>query len=284
MRLLLCRLALLTVSVAPCLQAQSALTFGDLERIRGWYGEYDAALSAILERNQWGALARDEAGKSNVIATKNELRELLASVSDRRADRNVVLPILIRLRALFESVNREIFASGTPPRELNVLENRISGLLSNRLASQLDEYYRVFFIKYGKWSERLNWIEMYFTEAMFTPNPTGATVNFPAHWEWILREQVIGYQYDATVKSFRPSSPVSQLGLTYYLFGKNAFASLLNHIGLAAAYQHELNSGADLYGGVLHVNRIDVAFFCERVCVKPVWATSFNVQLIRRIF
>jgi hypothetical protein len=284
MRPLLCRLALLTVLAAPCLQAQAALTFGDLERIRGWYGEYDAALSAVLERGQWGTLARDEAAKANVIATKNELRELLASVSDRRADRNVVLPILIRLRGLFESVNREIFTSGTPPPELNAPENKISGLLSSRLASQLDEYYRVFFVKYGKWSERLNWIEMYLTEAMFTPNPIGQGVNFPSHWEWILREQVIGYQYDASMKGFRPSSPVSQLGLTYYFFGENAFARLANHIGLAGAYQHELHSGADLYGGVLHVSRIDLAFFCERVCVKPVWATSVNVQLIRRIF
>jgi hypothetical protein len=262
----------------------AALTFNDLENIRGWYSAYDAALSATLDAGQWGLLASDQQGQANVIATKNELRELLSSVGDRRANRNVVLPILIRLRALFESVNREIYASGSPPAELNRMENQISGLLSRRLASQLDEYYRRFFIKYGSSSERLNWIEMILTEAMFTPTPVSQGVNMPTHWEWILREQIIGYQYESTLKSFRPSSPVSQLGLSYYLFGKGTVAKLLNHVGVAGAYQHDLTLGTDLYGAVLHVNRVDFGYFCERKCVKPVWATSLNVQLIRRVF
>jgi len=261
----------------------AALTFGDLEKIRGWYNEYDAVLSRVLASGTWGALANDPAAQANVMGTKNELRELLSAVSNRSADRNVVLPILIRLRALFTTVSTEIYARGSPPAALNLLENNISGLLSSRLASQLDEYYRAFFIKYGESSERLNWIEMFLTEALFTPSPIGPTVRLPAHWEVILREQVIGYQYDGTVKSFRPSSPVSQVGLTYYFFAHNRLKSLVNHLGVAGAYQHELGAGVDLYGVVLHLNRLDFGFFCQRKCVTPVWATSINVQLIRRI-
>lgn len=270
---------------APAESQGEALTFTDLERIRGWYTSYDRELSRRIAVDGWGTLSDNADEKSNVIATRNELHELLRSVSDRRASRNVVLPILIRLRALFETVSTEIYRPETTPAELNTFENRISALTGQRLAGQIDEYYRRFFIKYGENSERLNWLEMLLTEAAFTRAPTGQRVVMPSPWEWIVREQVIGFQYSSQLEKAYPSSPITQIGLTYYLYGDGRLSRLLDHVGVAAAYQRDAITSTNLVGAVLHVHRLDVGFFCPRAkCAHPVFATSVNAQVIRRIF
>ena len=267
-------------------QDDFALTFDDFEDIRKWFGEYDAELTRITEQpGGWGGLASDPAGQTGVRNTQKELRELLRVVGDRRASTDIARPILEGLRALFESVRRDIYRNGTVPAPLAGPANRITQRLLDRLALQLDEYYRRFFIKYGDASERLNLLEMVLTEDAFT-NPTiNSVVAMPTHWEFIAREQVIGYQYEPSVGGFRPSSPVTQLGMSYYFFANNTVARLVNHLGVAAAYQHDMLTHADLWGAVVHLRTIDLAAFCPtKGACRPVIATSVNVQLVRRFF
>lgn len=78
---------------------------------------------------------------------------------------------------------------------------------------------------------------------------------------------------------------MTQLGITYYLYGDGRISRLMNHVGLAAAYQHDLLTNANLVGAVLHVHKLDVGVFCPRGgCADPVFATSVNAQLFRRLF
>jgi hypothetical protein len=126
---------------------------------------------------------------------------------------------------------------------------------------------------------------MLLTEATFTRSPMGQQVVMPSPWEWIVREQIIGFQYSAQLEKAYPSSPITQIGLTYYLYGDGRVSRLLDHVGLAAAYQRDAMTSTNLFGAVLHVHRLDVGFFCPRAkCADPVLATSVNAQIIRRIF
>lgn len=116
-------------------------------------------------------------------------------------------------------------------------------------------------VRYGKLSERLNIAEMLLDQWMSRKLGSGQ-LREPPRLEWILRVQVVGYQYDSRIDQFRPSSPTYQLGASYYLFGKGS--GLINHIGLAAAYQRDLSVGGDLWGGVLHVRDYDFGVLCPK--------------------
>jgi hypothetical protein len=262
-----------------------ALTYTDYQSLRDDFRSYDAALARVIGERGWGGLAENASGRQGVEATRTELHELLSIVTARRSEGDPSLPILLRLRSLNASVEREIFPDEAGDPVLNRAWSAIDAHLRSRTGERLAEYNRRFFHKYGKGSERLNLVESMLSEAMFTCAPVGAPT-LPNPLELIARVQVLGYQWEPTLTAFRPSSPTWQLGLTYYLFGTDRVSRVLHHVGIAGAVQQNLLTGQTLVGAVLHVNRFDVGVLCahgER-CRRPVFALSANAQVFQGVF
>jgi hypothetical protein len=207
-----------------------------------------------------------------------EIDETLTGIVNKETPKASGTILKAKLRSFGDFANTAYPSNA--PVEVNVALNGTQVILIRRLLANLKEYDRRFFIKNGEESERLNLLEMVLTERLFTPKPRGGVMNMPNPWEPVTRITVLGYQYYSDSKQMRPSSPIYELGFSYYFFGTNALAKL-HHVGVALAYQRDLIRDKRLKGGMLHTKWLQVAAFCESwPCSKPVIAASKNIQLV----
>jgi len=180
----------------------------------------------------------------------------------------------------YQDFVRAGFSGGTPPPEIERLLCPLRTSYIRWVRDQLAEHERKLNIRHGALSERLNVVEMLLNEWMSRKSAMGA-LRDPPHFEWILRAQVVGFQYEQRAGHIRPGSPTYQVGTSYYFFGDNGFMKWLNHVGVAAAYQHDLVNREDLYGGVLHVQQYDIGFLCpRRTCKDWTIVASKNLSFL----
>lgn len=148
----------------------------------------------------------------------------------------------------------------------------------------LKEYFKRLDIRYGEDSEKLNLLEIALSNAFFSPRTTGSQINYPKVTEPILRMQAVGYQYYGDSEEFLPSSPIFQAGLSFYLYGDTKFQKWVNHIGIAAAYERDLITNSNYFGGMLHIKTFDIGLLYDPETKEKILAASFNVQLIKGVF
>ncbi len=232
------------------------------------------SMHAIVQANL-PALTPDQAVQFRAITA--EARDALDAMVAKRARPGDPSRVKASLTDYFRMV-RAMFPTGSYPPGYNRYRNAITGSFLNALSGDLEEYDRRFAIRYGPDSEPLNIVEMVLVQ-ITSPAPRGAQVRLPGHWEPIARIQLFGYQYDTGGNELVPSSPVAQLGLTYYLYGDSWLAGKLHHIGLAAAYQRDLVNGVNLAGGVIQVAGWDAGAFCDiEACDEPVFMLSRSIS------
>ena len=160
----------------------------------------------------------------------------------------------------------------------------ISRIVNEVFDKDLKEYFRRLDIRYGEYSEKLNLLETAISNAFFSPRTTGSQINYPKVLEPILRIQTVGYQYYDETSEFLPSSPIFQAGFSFYLYGNTKFQNWVNHIGIAAAYERDLITDSNYFGGMLHIRNFDIGLLYDPDTNQQILAASFNVQLIKGLF
>lgn len=162
--------------------------------------------------------------------------------------------------------------------------NPVIEILFELFDKDLKEYFHRVDVRYGKYSEKLNLLEVAINNALFSPRTTGSQINYPKVPELILRAQSVGYQYYGESSEFLPSSPIFQIGFSLYLYGDSKFEKWANHIGLAAAYEYDLVTKTPYFGGMFHIRNFDIGLLYDPENKQQILATSFNVQLIKGVF
>lgn len=235
--------------------------------------------------NGWGKLASPQ-GQQDYRLLVEQIDGSLAEFRSKPRLEAVPTTLGERLTRFFVYMD-SIY--GYPEREVAapVLEAKdtITVVFVGHLAQLNAEYYRRFFIKYGKTSERLNLLEGMLLNRAFSTVPAGNPERQISRWEPIARLQVVGYEWDSGTKDVRPSPPVIQGGLSYYLFGEGKAQRWINHLGGAVAYQPAWSGGSGWWGFMGHVRNVDIGLLCSSLrCRSSQILTSVNVQVVRNLF
>jgi hypothetical protein len=239
-------------------------------------------MHALVARDMAGGVAThltpEQTARFSTLAA--QIRSILEHAEDKSAVRGTLSAVGYRLNEYWQGVNAAYGSSSAIPPAVLTEWNALSGKILTAIVSDLGDAERKFFVKYGGSSERLNIVEIYLNERLFTRAPMGELARGPRRGEPIVRMTTLGYQWYADSSRARPSSPIYEVGMTWYIFG--GLLAPLNHIGVAAAYEHDLVLGTNIGGFALHLGRFEIVGMCDalRGCANHVLALSKNVQLI----
>ncbi len=240
----------------------------------------DQAVSEWVESNGMGNL------DNNVETGFNNLTNTLMLQADSIAnDKEINTDNFLNNYRTYNSILPDLF--GDDNEEYSTISNDyirpFSEITLGRLKAESDDYFRKFEVKYGKSSEKLNFVEVFLANTLFKTKALGAEINPPNPWEPIFRVKALAYQYYAGEDTPIPSSPTYQIGLTKYLYANTSMAKKLNHIGIAAAYQYDLTNKHNLIGGMLHISNYDIGvLFDTDDSNNVVIAASFNIDLFKK--
>ena len=266
--------------------AQNALSLKDIQIVNSLFDQQFETIVSHSQTNGWGNFENNLGKQTEFKALANNISTLLTQAADKQFPETGMSELRSQLLTFNLFVDEIYGAAEKVPVEIISKPFRIpiNRKFRKVLQENIREYYRKFFIKYGKRSERLNILEILFNNWVFSPKPQGSGIAPPYSWEPILRMSVLGYQFYIDDRKFVPSSPIYQLGLTKYLFARNSFSKWVNHIGLAGAFQYDLAFKRRLWGGVLHIRTFDIALFIAEKTDDFVIAASFNFQIIKKFF
>jgi hypothetical protein len=243
------------------------------DKLGNLFGRLDSVYSVAVEGNQ---TSLDAALRLRLDTLRRDIDSTFTLIERSRASRYSEFDLWTAIGKYEAFIALGFEGTATPP---SVRERLcpIRAAYALQVLEELKEHGRKMEVRYGSKSERLNIFEMLLDQWTTPPLATGK-LRDPLPWEWILRSQTLGYQYNRGTRELEPSFPILELGVTRYLFGTGAVSRRIHHLGLAGAYQRDVKRARNLFGFVLHLQEFDVGALCSNSCREHVIVGSKNLS------
>lgn len=260
------------------------LTYTEMLAVESSFQKQYDKITQDSSTHRWGNLSPDTVLEFKDLSGRIlTLLEAGSNKSLSRKERDLLNNLFYWIRDFNLYVNEIYKGVENLPEAIFLKRNEIDDAFGNVLESEIKEFERRFETKYGKLSERLNCLEIVMLNIL-SPTPKGHKINPPSPFEPILRANVLGFQWYTNNNALKPASPIYQAGLSYYLFGDSKLSGLINHIGIAGAYQRDLITKRNLWGAVLHLRTYDAGILYDLKSKDYVVSGSVNFQIFKNIF